>query len=68
MAHYMTINAVARKLQSSRSHVYLLLDQRRLKSIEVNGRQMVTTASVERYYQLKQDLLNIQAEMRKQSP
>lgn len=67
MAHYMTINAAAKKLRSSRSHIYLLLDQKRLRSIEVNGKQMVTTASVERYSKLKDNLLSIQAEMRKES-
>jgi excisionase family DNA binding protein len=68
MGQYLTIQDAAKALRSSRSHVYLLLQQGRLEPIAAEGKICVSKNSVDRYVKLKNELESIQEEMRKEYP
>ena len=65
MSHYLTIVAAAEMLRTSRSHLYVLVQKHRLQVAEIEGRTVVTKASVERYLRLKKQLEAIRKEMQK---
>lgn len=66
MFRYLTAAEAASKLQSSRSHVYELAKQKRLKGLLVEDKYVVTEESVERYLQLKNQLETIKEKMQEQ--
>ncbi len=61
-----SIQKAAELLHSSRSHVYLLIQQKRLQIIRIGNKDVLSFKSVQRYKSLKDKYEAIQKEMRKE--
>lgn len=61
-----SIQKAANILKSSRSHIYLLIQQKRLCCLEIGGKRVISQESLDRYRILKDQLEAIQTEMRKE--